>query len=296
MLSAVLSLAVSEEVISSNPVLGVSRERRTRARRQRARVGEQVKAMTRAERNTFLAVAAQRRPEIGPAFVLMALAGLRFGEVLGIRWAAVDFEKKRLCIHEQLEIDATKSGAERMVDLAGPLEALLRGLKAQRLKASMAAKKGGEIAAQRIVFPDLPVKADRKVQQAAEKRVRRAMAYCLKTAGLSSHFTPHSLRHTFCSLLIADSISPVYVQQQAGHASVDLNSPRLRIVVRRRGSGGYGPARGGVPGEPSGNKCGRNGNIWRPLPAASPSTYRDFRTRFDQPSVSWLIPYWSSFL
>ncbi|HVO12700.1 MAG TPA: tyrosine-type recombinase/integrase [Vicinamibacteria bacterium] len=34
------------------------------------------------------------------------------------------------------------------------------------------------------------------------------------------HFTMHSLRHTFCSLLIAAGVSPVYVQQQAGHADV----------------------------------------------------------------------------
>src|SRR5206468_3856105 len=48
------------------------------------------------------------------------------------------------------------------------------------------------------------------------------MERTLKVAGLAARFTPHSLRHTFCSLLIAAGVSPVYVQQQAGHASVEM--------------------------------------------------------------------------
>lgn len=48
------------------------------------------------------------------------------------------------------------------------------------------------------------------------------MERVLKIAKLPPHFTPHSLRHTFCSLLIAQGISPVYVQQQAGYASVQM--------------------------------------------------------------------------
>ena len=73
-----------------------------------------------------------------------------------------------------------------------------------------------------VVIPWLGEQPDAKDQQAAEKIVRRAMERVLKVAHLPRHFTPHSLRHTFCSLLIGDSVSPVYVQQQAGHASVDL--------------------------------------------------------------------------
>ena len=48
------------------------------------------------------------------------------------------------------------------------------------------------------------------------------MERVLKLAGLPGHFTPHSLRHTFCSILISGGVSPVYVQQQAGHASVEM--------------------------------------------------------------------------
>jgi Phage integrase family len=45
--------------------------------------------------------------------------------------------------------------------------------------------------------------------------------WAIETAYLHTwKFTMHSLRHSFCSLLISSGVSPVYVQQQAGHAAV----------------------------------------------------------------------------
>ena len=43
-----------------------------------------------------------------------------------------------------------------------------------------------------------------------------------RKAGLPLHFTPHSLRHTFASLLLQMGVSPVYVQRQLGHAPIQL--------------------------------------------------------------------------
>jgi integrase len=36
------------------------------------------------------------------------------------------------------------------------------------------------------------------------------------------HLSPHSLRHTYASLLLQKGTSPVYVQRQLGHASIQL--------------------------------------------------------------------------
>jgi integrase len=52
--------------------------------------------------------------------------------------------------------------------------------------------------------------------------VRKAFARALKKAELPAHFTPHSLRHTFASILLAEGKSPAYVQAQLGHASITL--------------------------------------------------------------------------
>jgi integrase len=50
--------------------------------------------------------------------------------------------------------------------------------------------------------------------------VRRVFVRLLKRAKLPLHFSPHSLRHTFASLLLQQGESPVYVQRQLGHASI----------------------------------------------------------------------------
>lgn len=51
---------------------------------------------------------------------------------------------------------------------------------------------------------------------------RKAFCKALKAAGLPLHFSPHSLRHSFASLLLQDHRSPAYVQRQLGHASITL--------------------------------------------------------------------------
>ena len=45
----------------------------------------------------------------------------------------------------------------------------------------------------------------------------------LGKANLPLHFHPHCLRHTFASLLLQQWESPVYVQRQLGHASIQLS-------------------------------------------------------------------------
>jgi integrase len=53
-------------------------------------------------------------------------------------------------------------------------------------------------------------------------RVGKVFKRVLKVAGLPVHHGPHSLRHTFASLLLQQGESPAYVQRQLGHASIKL--------------------------------------------------------------------------
>jgi integrase len=205
-LSTLLSLAVEDEIIGSNPALGLIRSRHTKAqkRKNRARVGEAVKAMSLDERNCFLAMAIKRDAEVYPAFMLMVLAGLRLGEALGLRWPSVDFEARRVHVHEQIAIDSTKTGVSRYVDLAAPLVDLLRDVQARRREESMATGRGGEISPY-VVLTWLSERQNKQEKQNAEKRVRRSMERTVKAAGLPPHFTPHSLRHCAGSRIMPGS-------------------------------------------------------------------------------------------
>jgi integrase len=52
------------------------------------------------------------------------------------------------------------------------------------------------------------------------RNVRRACARLAEGAKLGRTLKPHDLRHTFGSQCVAAGLSPVYVQRQMGHASV----------------------------------------------------------------------------
>ena len=86
------------------------------------------------------------------------------------------------------------------------------------------------------------------------------MERTLKAAGLPSHFTPHSLRHTFCSLLVSSGVSPVYVQQQAGHANVAMTVSVYGSWLAVVAPGAMDRLAAGLPGQ-DGNRTAKDGNI-----------------------------------
>jgi integrase len=67
--------------------------------------------------------------------------------------------------------------------------------------------------------------------------VRHAMLRVLKSAKLPLHFTPHCLRHTYASILLADGVSPVYVQEQLGHATIELTVSTYGRWLKKKAPG-----------------------------------------------------------
>lgn len=55
-----------------------------------------------------------------------------------------------------------------------------------------------------------------------QSKISKAFKRVLKKAELPGHLHPHCLRHTYASLLLQQGESPVYVQRQLGHSSIQL--------------------------------------------------------------------------
>ena len=110
-------------------------------------------------------------------------------------------------------LDTPKSGHGRSVDfsqvLSETLQSHVRTLKEEKLKYGWA-----EVPSWLFV-----TKVGTPLDPA---NVRRAMLRVLKAAKLPEHFTPHCLRHTYAPILLSEGISPVYVQEQLGHATIEL--------------------------------------------------------------------------
>lgn len=232
-LNAVMAEAVEDQLITASPLQRLGKALGLRIEDD----GSETKAMDRDQLARFLEVARDRAPDLFPAFATMAWAGLRLGEALALLPEDLDFTRQRITVQRQIG-RGTKNHKARPVDMADSLRDLLRELLAEReallrkhRTSTRVVTLGGEplvgvryktAPGRWILFPDLGPTPTAKDAFRVESRVRAVMTRLLEHAGLPQHFTPHSLRHSYGSQLIADSVSPAYVQRQLGHSSIQV--------------------------------------------------------------------------
>jgi integrase len=136
---------------------------------------------------------------------VLAYAGLRPGEALGLRWG--DIRDRTILIQRSISLGEeadTKTRQHRTVRLLAPLAADLRTWR-------MAA---GRPSDGELVFPSkdgLPW-----TQPAYQSWRRRAFCRAAEAAGLE-RARPYDLRHSFASLLLHEGRSVIYVARQLGH-------------------------------------------------------------------------------
>jgi integrase len=136
---------------------------------------------------------------------VLAYAGLRPGEALGLRWG--DVRERTILIQRSISLGEeadTKTRQHRTVRLLAPLAADLRSWR-------MAA--GGPDDDQ-LVFPS---KGGQPWTQAAyQSWRRRAFRRATQAAGLAQA-RPYDLRHSFASFLLHEGRSVIYAARQLGH-------------------------------------------------------------------------------
>ncbi len=136
---------------------------------------------------------------------VLAYAGLRPGEALGLRWG--DVRERTILIQRSIslgDVADTKTRQHRTVRLLAPLAADLRAWR-------MAA---GRPANDQLVFPGKD--GQPWTQAAYQSWRRRAFRRATVAAGLA-HARPYDLRHSFASLLLHEGRSVIYVARQLGH-------------------------------------------------------------------------------
>ncbi len=213
-LRSLLNAAIDDRVIVSNPASKLGKQLHLvvpKATRQ-----EQIKAMTREQRQTFLKTAARVSPRYYPLFAALAGTGMRLGEALGLQWEDVDVLAREIRIARSFsrgQVETPKSGHGRTVDISQMLAETLTRLEVTRKQEKL-----------KYGWPEIPpwVLCSKEGTAIDESHVRRAMRAVLKDAKLPAHFSPHCLRHTYASLLLQQGESMVYVQRQLGHANISL--------------------------------------------------------------------------
>lgn len=213
LLGSLLEHAFVSRRISENPVRRVKKARLPRR--------EEVRAISPATVEAMRAALGVRDATL---LSVLAYAGLRPGEVLGLRWS--DLRGRTILVQRSVSLGEeadTKTRQHRTVRLLAPLAADLRTWR-------MAAGRpdDGE-----LVFPGkggLPW-----TQAAYQSWRRRSFRRVADAAGLE-RARPYDLRHSFASLLLHEGRSVIYVARQLGHDADALwaRDGRRRSSMRRR--------------------------------------------------------------
>jgi integrase len=236
-LGQILDVADERGLIDRNPLRVNPRRRKLKASKPRTvwlDRAEQIEALLSAAAELDREARADRG-HVGRRAMLatMVFGGLRIGEVCALRWRDVDLAGRRI------NVASSKTDAgRRYVDMLPPL------------RDALVAHKPADARSATFVFPTGKGNA-RTINNVRERIFNRAVERANDNlerdnlALLPEGLTPHKLRHTFASLLIAVGEDPACVMGQLGHTDPaftlrlythamhrgDLESQRLRKLI-----------------------------------------------------------------
>jgi integrase len=168
-------------------------------------------------RALFAAVSGTRNEAL---YVVAVTAGLRRGELQGLKWEDLDLEAGMLQVRRTLSepkgghiFEAPKSGKGRNIRLTRRAVEALRAHRKRQLEERM--ERAGLWQEQGLVFPS-EVGTPR-----LGGNLHRSFKAALRHAGLPE-IRFHDMRHTCATLLLRQGVNPKFVQELLGHADIAL--------------------------------------------------------------------------
>ncbi|MBA2377039.1 MAG: site-specific integrase, partial [Rubrobacter sp.] len=186
---------------------------------------EEMQPLTPDEAKHFLKTARDAGDRLEALYVLAIHAGLRQGELLGLKWDDVDLEDGSLQVRRTLSITkggpvftAPKtSGSRRSVKLTNAAIEALRGhLKRQLAEIDKVGSLWNPGEADGLIFAsETGEPLDRR------KVTARHFKNLLKRAELPE-IRFHDLRHTAATLLLSKNVNPKIVSEMLGHSTIAI--------------------------------------------------------------------------
>jgi integrase len=158
------------------------------------------------------AVVERMRAALGPRDAVLvsvlAYAGLRPGEALGLRWG--DIRERTILVERAVSLGEVRSTKTRQTRAVRMLSPVAQDLAEWRLRSGRPGDKA-------LVFP----RDDGEPWKAHDWQNwrHRTFATALAAAG-AAHARPYDLRHSFASLLLAEGRTIHYVAKQLGHSAL----------------------------------------------------------------------------
>ncbi|CCF85557.1 tyrosine-type recombinase/integrase [Nitrolancea hollandica] len=181
----------------------------------------EITTLDRTELDRFLMAA--RGDRFYALYVLAVFSGMREGELLGLRWADVDFDARE--VRARRQAGRTKTGmrfsepktakGRRSVALPDLAIDALREHRRSQLEARLAT--GPEWEDHDLVFPNLKGKPVER-----QNLARRSFKPILRRTGLPDSIRFHDLRHAHATMLLSAGVHPKVVQERLGHSTIGV--------------------------------------------------------------------------
>lgn len=236
-LSKCLAYAVANGLIDRNPCLLVEVPWENKASKEEI-------ALTKEEQNRFLQAAEDSWYK--EMFFFMFLTGVRVGEVGGLRWRDIDFERETITINHSMHIsydDGKKTmklttpktvNSIRVIPFIGEMREILESQKKKQKKAKKEYgrnrwRSSGEL--EDLVFTTtLGSPCVRYIVQKEIDKIRKqidmeeaAKAIREKKEPVKfRYFHPHTIRHTFATRCFENGVEPKVAQKLMGHSSITV--------------------------------------------------------------------------
>ncbi len=200
------------------------------------------RALTEQEQKAFLECAAKRKPFYADIFYVGFFTGMRIGEINGLEWRDIDFEKMEIHVNGTMIKIAgkdyykgpVKTGeSKRTIPMLPEIAKRLRRHKVEQAKLRMMLgdKWQPVRGLEHLVFttmfgkPLMTLSVGRYIDStvnAVNRAEEKKAAAEHRKPELMETFCPHAMRHTFATRALERGIPPKVVQSYLGHSTIDV--------------------------------------------------------------------------